>query len=70
MVFTSAVGRFQFDEETPISQCKIVRDAVVGAVLAPQEGTRRIHTEQEAYDFVRDAFGHVLSDVKFSLVMS
>jgi hypothetical protein len=70
MVFTSSVGRFEFNEETPISQCKIIRDAVIGAVLAPQEGTRRVKTEQEAYDFVRDAFGNVLSDVKFSLVMS
>jgi hypothetical protein len=70
MVFTTAVGRFTFDEGTPMSHCKIVRDAVIGGVLSPPEGTRKLKTPQEAYDYVRDAFGHVLSDVTFSFVMT
>jgi hypothetical protein len=70
MVFTTAVGRFTFDPGTPLSQCKIVRDSVIGGVLSPPEGTRKLKTAQEAYDYVRDSFGHVLSDVKFSFVMT
>lgn len=70
MILTSPVGRFTFDDGVPISHCKIVRDSVVGAILSPPEGTPRIKTEQEAYGYVRDSFGQVLSDVTFVLVMS
>jgi hypothetical protein len=70
MVFTTTVGRFTFDDETPLSHAKVIRDAVIGGVLSPPEGTRRLRSPQEAYDYVRDAFGHVLSDVKFTFIMN
>ena len=70
MVFTSPVGRFEFSEGTPLAHCKIVRDSVTGAVLSPPEGTKKIRSEQEAYAYIRDAFGHVLSDVTFSMVLN
>lgn len=70
MIFTTAVGRFTFDSGTPMSQCKIVRDAIIGGVLSPPDGTRRIKTPQEAYDYARDSFGNVLSEVTFSFVMA
>lgn len=70
MILTSAVGRFAFADDTPVSHAKMIRDSVVGAVLSPPEGMKKIRTEEEAYGYIRDEFGHVLSNVSFSLVMS
>lgn len=70
MVMTSAVGKFTFEDDVQLSHAKLVRDSVVGQMLAPKTRTMRVETEDEAYAFIRAYESDVISKIAFELELS
>lgn len=70
LVFTSAVGRFTFAEDTLLSHAQLVRDSVTGQMLHPQPNTPRINTENDAYEFVRAMDSKIIAAIEFKFELN
>lgn len=66
---TCKVGTFYFPADTPLSHAKLIRDAMMKGMLAPEKGARRINRYRR--DHVH-SFGHLIygpaENVEFEFV--
>lgn len=56
MTLTSKIGQFHFHPETPLSIAKLIRDTVMGQVLAPAPNSRRLRSTEDVDEFVKEFF--------------
>lgn len=70
LVFTSAIGRFTFADDTLLSHAQLVRDSVTGQMLNPQPGAPRINTEKDAYDFIRAMDSKIIAAIEFKFELN
>lgn len=55
------LGRFTFKKDVRISKAKRIRDEVMGQFFNPRPGSRRLRTEDDIEEYVRNE--HHLRDV-------
>lgn len=70
LILTCKIGKFTFEEGTPLSLAKLVRDTVMGQMLAPKSRERIIDNEDDAYAFIRSSDSALISRVAFELELS
>lgn len=70
IIMTSAIGKFKFEDNVLLSSAKLVRDSIVGQMLAPKQRSMRVETEEDAYAFIRAYESDVISKVVFELDLS
>lgn len=67
MRFTSKLGNFDFDDSTPLSLAKLVRDTVTAQWFNPSPGSQRLKNEDDCYQMIRGHSSQILADVGFDL---
>lgn len=56
MVIRCKVGKFEFDDQITLSMAKLIRSTVMGAILAPAPGDRKLKTTSDVEKFLKSAF--------------
>lgn len=69
IIMTSAVGTFTFDAGTKLSQAKVVRDAITAQMLKTNPRWMEIENVEDAYRFIRNYEGDVISRIQFHLTL-
>lgn len=70
IIMTSAIGKFTFAEDTPLSHAKIVRDGVTSQVLAPKQKQQELKSIGDIYNYVRSWETELISKVDFDLELN
>lgn len=55
MTLTCKIGRFVFNNRTPLSYAKLIRDTVQAQFLEPTDG-RKLRTAEDCENFVEQLF--------------
>lgn len=56
MVIRCKVGKFEFDDQITTSMAKLIRDTVMGGMLAPKDGAKRLKTANDIEGFIHSSF--------------
>jgi len=64
MILTCAIGKLEFDDNINISTAKLIRDAIMGSILNPRDGTK-LKTQEDCFRYAKDYHpeGYKLSSV-------
>ena len=57
IVMDCKVGRFLFNPVTRLSHAKLVRDTVMGQMLNPVPGFKKVKTDQDARELIQSCTG-------------
>ena len=58
VVFTCAIGKLVFDDNTQLSKAKLIRDTLMAQKLNPKDNVKKLRTDQDCMNFVMDTFKH------------
>lgn len=56
MTLTCKIGKFVFEENTPLSKAKLIRDTVMGHYLKPDPMRKPIRSEEDCMEFALQLF--------------
>lgn len=67
MIHTCRIGRLTFSEGTDIVLEKRIKDNLLGQILNPEPGTKKLRTATNCYDYIRTECGNLLAAIKFEI---
>lgn len=67
LVLRNKLGTFIFDQATPLSLAKLVRDTVTGQWFSPRPGSFRLRNEMDCVVYIRDQASDVIAYIPFSV---
>lgn len=67
MILTCRIGRLEFSEDTNIIYAKLIRDNLLGQILNPEPGTKKLRSVTNCYDYIRNECGNILAAIKFTI---
>ena len=69
MTFTCGMGTFVFEDDAPLSIAKLIRNMVMGQWFAPKPGEKKLHSEQDCYDFIASQASARIQEVPFTVIL-
>lgn len=66
-ILTCKIGKFTFEDDVPYSLAKLLRDTVMGQMLAPKQREQIVETEEDAHTFMAACESAVLRNIPFEL---